>query len=112
MTGAAGQVASLIVPALRGEFVVRYQRICGRRVFYPIGFDGNGLPTECFVERKYRIDKTATTRSEFRVLCLAETAEVSAVYERLWWALGLSLDWSLRYATLDDHCRTPPSEPL
>ena len=89
----------------QAEFVVRYQRMRGARVFYPIGFDDNGLPTERYVERKYGIDKASTSRSEFRALCLAETAEIASVYEQLWRALGLSLEWSQRYSTIDDHCR-------
>jgi valyl-tRNA synthetase len=89
----------------QADFIVRYQRRRGRRVFYPMGFDDNGLPTERFVERKYGVDKRKTTRSEFRSLCLEETATVAAGYERFWRALGLSVDWSLRYSTIDDHCR-------
>lgn len=89
----------------QADFIVRYQRMRGRRVFYPMGFDDNGLPTERFVERKYGIDKRATTRADFRALCLTETAAVAETYEQLWRALGLSVDWSLRYSTIDDHCR-------
>ncbi|HEX5095607.1 MAG TPA: valine--tRNA ligase [Acidimicrobiia bacterium] len=89
----------------QAEFIIRYQRMRGRHVFYPMGFDDNGLPTERFVEQKYNIDKSRTTRSEFRELCLKETAEIAAGYERFWRKLGLSVDWSLRYSTIDDHCR-------
>lgn len=87
------------------DFIARYRRMCGDAVFYPIGFDDNGLPTERFVERKYGIDKRTTTRSAFRRRCLDETAEVAKVYEELWRALGLSVDWTTRYSTIDDHCR-------
>jgi valyl-tRNA synthetase len=89
----------------QADFVIRYQRMRGARVYYPIGFDDNGLPTERYVERKYGIDKASTSRSEFRQLCLEETASVAEVYEDLWRALGLSLDWSQRYSTIDDNCR-------
>ena len=57
----------------QAEFIVRYQRMRGRNVFYPMGFDDNGLPTERYVEQKYDINKARTTRSEFRALCLKET---------------------------------------
>ena len=44
---------------------------CGAAtIFYPMGFDDNGLPTERYVEQKYKINKAHTTRSEFRALCL------------------------------------------
>jgi valyl-tRNA synthetase len=89
----------------QAEFIVRYQRMRGRNVFYPMGFDDNGLPTERYVEQKYEINKARTTRSEFRKLCLEETAKTAADYERFWRKLGLSVDWRLRYSTIDDHCR-------
>ena len=87
------------------DFIVRYRRMRGDDIFYPIGFDDNGLPTERFVERKYGVDKQSTTRSEFRRLCLEETEQVAEVYEDLWRSLGLSVDWNVRYSTIDDHCR-------
>ena len=87
------------------DFIARYRRMRGDSVFYPIGFDDNGLPTERFVERKYGINNRSTTRSEFRRLCLDETEQVAQVYEELWRALGLSVDWQTRYSTIDEHCR-------
>src|SRR5215510_89798 len=89
----------------QAEFIVRYQRMRGRNVFYPMGFDDNGLPTERFVEKKYGVNKRKTTRKEFRELCLQVTAEGIKQYEELWRALGLSVDWRLRYSTIDEHCR-------
>lgn len=89
----------------QAEFIVRFQRMRGKNVFYPMGFDDNGLPTERFVEKTYNIDKRKTSRSEFRRLCLEETRKGAAQYEQLWRALGLSVDWRLRYSTIDDHCR-------
>jgi valyl-tRNA synthetase len=89
----------------QAEFIVRYFRMNGRKVFYPMGFDDNGLPTERFVENTYKINKNKTTRKEFRALCLEVTKQGIEQYEKLWRALGLSVDWSLRYSTIDDHCR-------
>ena len=40
------------------EFIARYQRMNGKNVFFPMGYDDNGLPTERFVEAKYKIDKS------------------------------------------------------
>lgn len=89
----------------QAEFIVRYKRMQGYRVFYPMGFDDNGLPTERFVEKKYKIDKKTISRKEFRRLCLEETQRTAATYETLWRSLGLSVDWSLRYSTIDERCQ-------
>jgi valyl-tRNA synthetase len=89
----------------QAEFIVRYYRMNGRKIFYPMGFDDNGLPTERYVEKTFKINKSKTTRSEFRALCLQTTTEGAKEYEKLWRALGLSVDWNLRYSTIDDHCQ-------
>lgn len=89
----------------QAEIVVRYKRMRGFNVFYPMGFDDNGLPTERYVEQKHKINKSKITRGDFRALCLKETQEGAKVYEEFWRALGLSVDWSLRYSTIDDLSR-------
>ncbi|MFT4626535.1 MAG: valyl-tRNA synthetase [Myxococcota bacterium] len=89
----------------QAEILVRWHRMKGHRVFYPMGFDDNGLPTERYVERTHNVDKATTSRSAFRALCLEETTRGATAYEHLWRGLGLSVDWSLRYSTIDDHCR-------
>jgi len=87
------------------DFIVRYRRMRGERVFYPMGFDDNGLPTERYVEQAHGIRAADMPRAEFVALCLAETSRVAAVYEELWRRLGLSVDWSLRYSTIDERCQ-------
>jgi valyl-tRNA synthetase len=87
------------------DFIVRYRRMRGERVFYPIGFDDNGLPTERYVEQAHGVRAVDMTRAEFTALCLAETSRVAARYEDLWRRLGLSVDWSLRYSTIDTRCQ-------
>ncbi len=87
------------------DFVVRFRRMLGERVFYPIGFDDNGLPTERYVEQQYGVRATDLPRAEFVALCLAETARTAGRYEDLWRRLGLSVDWSLRYSTIDARCQ-------
>jgi valyl-tRNA synthetase len=87
------------------DFIARYRRMRGERVFYPIGFDDNGLPTERYVEQAYGVRAVDMSRAEFVALCLAETKRTAARYEDLWRRLGLSLDWSLRYSTIDARCQ-------
>src|SRR5271156_5658896 len=87
------------------DFIVRYRRMRGERVFYPIGFDDNGLPTERYVEQAYGIRAADLPRAEFTALCLAETRRTAERYEDLWRRLGLSVDWSLRYSTIDARCQ-------
>ena len=89
----------------QADFVVRYRRLRGDRVFYPIGFDDNGLPTARYVEQLHGVRARDLPRAEFVALCLAETARTAHDYEQLWRRLGLSVDWSLRYSTIDERCR-------
>ncbi|WP_025619848.1 valine--tRNA ligase [Salinispora cortesiana] len=87
------------------DFVVRYRRMRGDRIFYPMGFDDNGLPTERYVEHKHGIRAADMPRAEFVALCLAETRATTGRYADLWRRLGLSVDWSLSYSTIDQRCQ-------
>jgi len=97
--------AGHVMSYAQAEFVVRFKRMQGYNVFYPMGFDDNGLPTERFVEKKYKINKSKITRSEFIKLCLKETGLGIKNYKDLWALLGISVDWSKTYSTINDHCR-------
>lgn len=87
----------------QAEFVVRYMRMNGYNVFYPMGFDDNGLPTERYVEKKHKIDKSKISREDFVKLCKKETEEGGKVYRDLFKSLGISVDWSLLYTTISEH---------
>lgn len=89
----------------QAEFIVRYKRMRGYNIFYPMGFDDNGLPTERYVEKKYNVNKSKVNRQEFIDLCLKETKIGAQTYRELWDALGISVDWSLTYSTIDERCR-------
>jgi len=97
--------AGHILSYSQAEFIVRYKRMKGYNVLYPMGFDDNGLPTERYVEKKYNIDKSKITRHEFVKLCLEETKIGSQTYKRLWTDLGISVDWSKTYSTIDPLCQ-------
>lgn len=97
--------AGHVMSYAQAEFVVRFKRMQGYSVYYPMGFDDNGLPTERFVEKKYNVNKSKISRSEFIKLCLKETEKGIANYKNLWTMLGISVDWSKTYSTINNHCR-------
>lgn len=89
----------------QAEFVVRYKRMKGYNVYYPMGFDDNGFPTERYVEKKHNVDKSKVNRQEFIELCLKETQLGSENYKKLWLNLGISVDWSKTYSTINPLCQ-------
>jgi valyl-tRNA synthetase len=102
------------------DLVARFQRMRGKAVFYPMGWDDNGLPTERRVQNYYGVrcdpslsyDSSFTppeqpakppisvSRPNFIELCARLTLEDEKAFERLWKYLGLSVDWSMTYATI------------
>jgi len=89
----------------QAEFIIRYKRMNGFNIFYPMGFDDNGLPTERYVEKKYNVNKSKIQRQEFIDLCLKETKIGAEIYKKHWKELGISVDWSLTYSTIDPSSR-------
>ncbi len=87
------------------DIIARFTRMSGFSVFYPFGFDDNGLPTEKYVEKKLEIRAHELKRSEFINLCLKETVEVEKQFETLWRRIGLSVDWKASYSTIDERSR-------
>ena len=83
------------------EFIARYKRMNNYNVFFPMGFDDNGLPTERYVEKVHKVNKSKISRKEFTKLCLIETKKGIENYRKLWNLLGISVDWNLTYSTID-----------
>jgi valyl-tRNA synthetase len=102
------------------DVIARFHRMRGKAVFYPMGWDDNGLPTERRVQNYFgvRCDPSLpydpdfapperpgkqpipVSRPNFIDLCARLTVEDEKVFETLWRYLGLSVDWSMTYATI------------
>ena len=108
------------------DTIARYQRMRGKAVFYPMGADDNGLPTERRVENHFgvRCDpsvpydpdfappaepdpkrKVPISRRSFVALCEELTVEDEKAFDAVWRRLGLSVDWTLSYATIGEKAR-------
>jgi len=82
------------------DIIARYKRMNGFKVFYPFGFDNNGLPTERFVEKQRKIRAHTLSRAELTKMCLEETAKVEATFIDLWRRMGLSANFDHTYSTI------------
>ncbi|HKV83703.1 MAG TPA: valine--tRNA ligase [Ktedonobacterales bacterium] len=87
------------------DIAARFWRMNGYNVFYPMGFDDNGLPTERLVERRLGVRAAETPRGEFIQACLRVSEEAEREYRRLWSRLGLSVDWRHSYRSIDTLAR-------
>jgi valyl-tRNA synthetase len=109
------------------DILARFKRMNGFNVYYPMGWDDNGLPTERRVQNLFgitcdpmlasdpawkpelaidpKLAKKPVSRRNFLDACATQTTIDEKKYEALWRTLGLSIDWRQQYATIDEHCR-------
>ena len=119
------------------DLVARYQRMNGKSVFYPMGWDDNGLPTERRVQNYYGVrgdaslhhvegyqpprqgsdgksvkaaDQQPISRANFIELCDILTVEDEKAFEEVFRMAGLSVDWDINYRTIDDRSRATAQE--
>jgi len=90
---------------VQAEYVARFQRMFGKTVFYPIGFDDNGLPTERLVEKKKKIRAIDMSREDFIETCMGVSKDARAEFKALFQSVGMSFDWTQEYHTISEHAR-------
>jgi valyl-tRNA synthetase len=109
------------------DLIARYQRMPGKSVFYPMGWDDNGLPTERRVQNYFGVrcdpslpydpdftppekpdprKQVPISRPNFTELCERLVAEDEHVFESLWRTVGLSVDWKQHYTTIGPKSQT------
>lgn len=84
----------------QAETIARYRRMNGYNVFYPFGFDDNGLPSERLVEKETGIKAKELPRKEFCDKCVHTVNKYEDEFKHLWKSLGFSCDWNLEYTTI------------
>lgn len=87
----------------QAEMIARFRRMQGYNVFYPFGFDDNGLPSERLVEKETGVKARDIPRSVFREHCIEITQKYEAEFKALWKSVGFSCDWNLQYSTVSEN---------
>ena len=82
------------------EMIARYKRLRGYNVFYPFGFDDNGLPSERLVEKEQGKKAHEIGREEFSKLCYETTDKYESEFQELFSKMGVSTDWEYHYKTV------------
>lgn len=83
----------------QAEMIARYKRMSGYNIFYPFGFDDNGLPTERLVEKEQKVKAKDLPRTKMRERCTNAARKYEDEFKSLWQSMGFSVDWDLQYET-------------
>ncbi|MBS3789725.1 MAG: valine--tRNA ligase [Candidatus Thermoplasmatota archaeon] len=84
------------------DIMARYKRMRGYNLFYPWGWDDNGIATELFVINETGVDPREVGRKKFRDICIEESEKLEENLERKWKRIGTSADFDLFYRTIDE----------
>ncbi|MEI7558940.1 MAG: class I tRNA ligase family protein [bacterium] len=84
----------------QAEIIARFKRMSGYNVFYPMGYDNNGIPTEQLVEKELGINIKDVERKDFIATCLDVVDKYKVIYSDLRKSLGLSVDRKRSYTTI------------
>jgi len=88
------------------DFIVRFQRMLGKNIFYPFGTDNNGVATERLIEKMKKVRARDMPRDEFVKLCLDTLdKELRPNYIKDWKRIGMSCQWDIFYDTINEHCQ-------
>ena len=85
------------------DFVVRFQRMLGKNIFYPFGVDDNGLATERMIEKMKNVKGQFMQRQEFVKLCYKTAEEIRNDFVYDWKRIGVSADFNIFYSTINIH---------
>jgi valyl-tRNA synthetase len=83
------------------DFVARFERMRGKEVFFPFGYDDNGIASERLTEDELEVEHGDYDRREFQELCREVCSRYEAEFTEKMQAIGVSIDWNQTYQTIE-----------
>jgi len=81
------------------DMIARSQRMLGKNVLFPIGFDRNGINVEIYVEKNSNVKMRDTPREQFIELCSSVLDKLEGQIMEIMKTVGLSGDYDHKYRT-------------